>query len=442
MIDQVLIHIKSGRGGDGAISGRHEKFIPRGGPDGGDGGKGGSVILRGDSNENTLLRFRYKRVYEAGYGGNGSSVKKHGSDGRDVIILVPVGTQIWDEEDILLGDVTENGQEFVAAMGGKGGYGNVKYASSTNQFPVIAQSGEEGIERDLRLELKLIADVGIIGAPNAGKSSLITYLTAATPKIADYPFTTLEPVLGVVEHRAIDFVMVDIPGIVEGANQGIGLGHEFLRHVERTKVLIHLIDGSGEDPSGEFRKITEELRLFDEGLVLKPVLLAINKIDLEEVRVLLDDILESMGDKKSKFHVISAVTGEGVGDLMDEVVQTLGSSELEKSRSFTPLLKHKEHINPSLISQPVVDVSSIENIPVLRPVPRMRGVSVHIEDDVFIVESPGGGRIADRIDYEDWMARMQFYKHLQKTGVVKALEEAGIQQGDTVRIGAVEWDWD
>ena len=442
MIDQVLIHIKSGRGGDGAISGRHEKFVPRGGPDGGDGGKGGSVILRGDSNENTLLRFRYKRVYEAGYGGNGSSVKKHGSDGRDVIILVPVGTQIWDEEDILLGDVTENGQEFVAAMGGKGGYGNVKYASSTNQFPVIAQSGEEGIERDLRLELKLIADVGIIGAPNAGKSSLITYLTAATPKIADYPFTTLAPVLGVVEHRAIDFVMVDIPGIVEGANQGIGLGHEFLRHVERTKVLIHLVDGSGEDPSGEFRKITEELRLFDEGLVLKPVLLAINKIDLEEVRVLLDDILESMGDKKSKFHVISAVTGEGVRDLMDEVVQTLGSSELEKSRSFTPLLKPKEYINPSLISQPVVDVSSIENIPVLRPVPRMRGVSVHIEDDVFIVESPGVGRIADRIDYEDWMARMQFYKHLQKTGVVKALEEAGIQQGDTVRIGAVEWDWD
>ena len=442
MIDQVLIHIKSGRGGDGAISGRHEKFVPRGGPDGGDGGKGGSVILRGDSNENTLLRFRYKRVYEAGYGGNGSSVKKHGSDGRDVIILVPVGTQIWDEEDILLGDVTENGQEFVAAVGGKGGYGNVKYASSTNQFPVIAQSGEEGIERDIRLELKLIADVGIIGAPNAGKSSLITYLTAATPKIADYPFTTLEPVLGVVEHRAIDFVMVDIPGIVEGANQGIGLGHEFLRHVERTKVLIHLIDGSGEDPSGEFRKITEELRLFDEGLVLKPVLLAINKVDLEEVRVLLDDILESMGDKKLGFHVISAVTGEGVGDLMDEVVQILGSSELEKSRSFPPLSKHKEHINPSLISQPVVDVSSIENIPVLRPVPRTRGVSVHVEDDVFIVESPGVGRIADRIDYEDWMARMQFYKHLQKTGVVKALEEAGIQQGDTVRIGAVEWDWD
>ena len=203
--------------------------------------------------------------------------------------------------------------------------------------------------------------------------------------------------LGVVEHRAIDFVMVDIPGIVEGANQGIGLGHEFLRHVERTKVLIHLVDGSGEDPSGEFQKITEELRLFDEGLVLKPVLLALNKIDLEEVRILQDDILESMGDKKLAFHVISAVTGEGVADLMDEVVQILGFSELEKSRSFRPLSKREEHTNPSLISQPVVDVSNIENIPVLRPVPRTRGVSVYVEDDVFVVESPGVGRIADRI---------------------------------------------
>ncbi|MEC8891180.1 MAG: GTPase ObgE [Chloroflexota bacterium] len=442
MIDQVLIHIKSGQGGDGAISGRHEKFVPRGGPEGGAGRKGGSVIFMGDSNENTLLRFRYKRVYAAGNGGNGASAKKHGSDGRDVIIKVPVGTQIWGEEDLLIGDITENGQELIAAIGGSGGYGNVKYASSTNQFPVIAQSGEEGVQRAIRLELKLIADVGIIGAPNAGKSSLITYLTAATPKIADYPFTTLEPVLGVVEHRAIDFVMVDIPGIIEGANQGIGLGHEFLRHVERTKVLIHLVDGSGEDPSGEFRKITEELRLFDEGLVLKPVLFAINKIDLDEVRILLDDILESMGDKRFRFHVISAVTGEGVGDMMDAVVQILVSSELDKSRSFPPLSQRAEHVKPSTISQPVVDVSSIDNIPVLRPVPRQRGVAVHVENDVFVVESPGVGRIADRIDYEDWMARMQFYKHLQKTGVVKALEEAGIQHGDTVRIGAVEWDWD
>ncbi len=423
MIDSVVIQITSGNGGDGAISGRHEKFVPRGGPDGGDGGRGGNIIIVGDHNENTLIDFRYQRNFSAGNGENGAKAKKHGKDGDDVVIKVPVGTQIINERGSLVADILTSGEEYMAAPGGRGGYGNVKYSSSTSQYPVIAQAGEEGLKASLRLELKLIADVGIIGVPNAGKSSLITFLTAARPKIANYPFTTIDPVLGIVEHRDKDFVMVDIPGLIEGAHEGIGLGHEFLRHIERTRVLIHLVDGTSEDPSGDFHKINKELALFDEGLIGKPQILAINKVDLDEVSVLAEDLRDSMGEDAWKFHLISAVSGEGVGSMMDEVVQVLTEQ-------------------PSSISSEFSVDSQETSIPVLRPEPRRRGVSIYQEDGVYVVQAPGVERIAQRIDYEDWLARMQFYKHMQKTGVVKALEDAGISEGDTVRIGTVEWEWD
>ena len=261
MIDQISINIKSGNGGQGAISGRHEKFIPRGGPDGGDGGDGGSVYFISDENERTLLAFRYKKNFKAENGGNGAGAKKHGANGKDIFIKVPLGTQIYDESDFLLVDMVEQNQKVQVLPGGKGGNGNVKYSSSTNQYPVIAQSGEEGEELNVRLDLKLLGDVGLVGAPNAGKSSLISFLTAATPKIANYPFTTLEPVLGVVEHRDKDFVLVDIPGLIEGAHKGVGLGHEFLRHVERTKILIHIIDGTENNPRENFDKINKELNI-------------------------------------------------------------------------------------------------------------------------------------------------------------------------------------
>jgi len=423
MIDSVVIQITSGNGGDGAISGRHEKFVPRGGPDGGDGGRGGNIIIVGDHNENTLIDFRYQRNFSAGNGENGAKAKKHGKDGDDVVIKVPVGTQIINERGSVVADILTSGEEYMAAPGGRGGYGNVKYSSSTSQYPVIAQAGEEGLKASLRLELKLIADVGIIGVPNAGKSSLITFLTAARPKIANYPFTTIDPVLGIVEHRDKDFVMVDIPGLIEGAHEGIGLGHEFLRHIERTRVLIHLVDGTSEDPSGDFHKINKELALFDEGLIGKPQILAINKVDLDEVSVLAEDLRDSMGEDAWKFHLISAVSGEGVGSMMDEVVQVLTEQ-------------------PSSISSEFSVDSQETSIPVLRPEPRRRGVSIYQEDGVYVVQAPGVERIAQRIDYEDWLARMQFYKHMQKTGVVKALEDAGISEGDTVRIGTVEWEWD
>ena len=423
MIDSVLIQITSGSGGDGAISGRHEKFVPRGGPDGGDGGRGGNVIIVGDHNENTLINFRYEKNFSASNGENGSKAKKHGKDGDDVVIRVPVGTQIINETGSVVADILNSGEEYMAAPGGRGGYGNVKYSSSTSQYPVIAQAGEEGLKTSLRLELKLIADVGIIGVPNAGKSSLITFLTAARPKIANYPFTTIDPVLGIVEHRDKDFVMVDIPGLIEGAHEGIGLGHEFLRHIERTRVLIHLVDGTSENPSEDFHKINKELALFNEALIGKPQILAINKVDLDEVSVLAEDIRDSMGEDAWKFHIISAVAGEGGGSMMYEVVQVLSDQ-------------------PSVIPPNLsVDLQETD-IPVIRPEPRRRGVSIYQEDGVYVVQAPGVERIAQRIDYEDWLARMQFYKHMQKTGVVKALEDAGISEGDTVRIGDIEWEWD
>ena len=423
MIDSVLIQITSGSGGDGAISGRHEKFVPRGGPDGGDGGRGGNVIIVGDHNENTLINFRYEKNFSASNGENGSKAKKHGKDGDDVVIRVPVGTQIINETGSVVADILNSGEEYMAAPGGRGGYGNVKYSSSTSQYPVIAQAGEEGLKTSLRLELKLIADVGIIGVPNAGKSSLITFLTAARPKIANYPFTTIDPVLGIVEHRDKDFVMVDIPGLIEGAHEGIGLGHEFLRHIERTRVLIHLVDGTSENPSEDFHKINKELALFNEALIGKPQILAINKVDLDEVSVLAEDIRDSMGEDAWKFHIISAVSGEGVGSMMDEVVQVLSDQ-------------------PSVIPPNLSGDLQETDIPVIRPEPRRRGVSIYQEDGVYVVQAPGVERIAQRIDYEDWLARMQFYKHMQKTGVVKALEDAGISEGDTVRIGDIEWEWD
>tara|TARA_Y100001934_G_scaffold177470_1_gene210219 strand:- start:91 stop:1368 length:1278 start_codon:yes stop_codon:yes gene_type:complete len=425
MIDQVYINIKSGNGGNGAISGRHEKFVPRGGPDGGDGGDGGDVIFRGDTNINTLIGFRYKKIFKAENGSNGASAKKHGKNGKNIYIDVPVGTQISNENNEIIADITEHNQEQIILFGGQGGYGNVKYTSSTNQFPVIAQNGEQGLEMDVKLELKVLADVGIIGAPNAGKSSLISFLTAAKPKIANYPFTTLEPVLGILDYRDVDMVIVDIPGLIEGAHEGIGLGHDFLRHIERCKVLIHLVDATEENPKKVFQNINTELELFSNEIKNKPQIIVFNKIDLDDQsQILRNDIVANMKSITNEIYFISAISGEGISEMMDQVIMTFENFKLTQ---------HYEVDNTNI---------SDENIPVFQPLPKRRGVSVYIEEEVYVVDSPGVERIATRIDYEDWMARMQFYKHLKTTGVVKALEDAGIKSGDTVRIGEVEWDWD
>ncbi len=427
MIDRVTINIRSGSGGNGAISGRREKYVPKGGPDGGDGGRGGSVYLQADENVNTLLAYRYRRHFAAGDGRRGEGQLRHGRDGSEVVLPIPVGTQVWVEDSSgsrLVADLDESGGRCLAAEGGRGGAGNAHYATPTNRFPLLAQAGEPGEELTLRLELKLLADVGIVGAPNAGKSSLLSVISAAKPKIADYPFTTIEPVLGVVEHRAETFVAVDIPGLIEGAHQGTGLGHEFLRHIERTRVLVHLVDGSLDDPVAQYLETRGELSRYDGRMDCKPQLVAVTKLDLTDVSVLRDEISEVfrvvLDGSEPMF--ISAVSHEGVDQLLDRILLMLRGSE-----------------ETSGASRPVVEV----DVPVLRPVPERRQPSVFLgSDGVFVVDWPAAERMAPMVDVENWGARMQFYNRLERSGVISALEEAGVQPDDVVRIGDVEWRWE
>ncbi|MGC8718840.1 MAG: GTPase ObgE [Thermodesulforhabdaceae bacterium] len=328
-IDEALIHVKAGDGGNGCISFRREKYVPKGGPDGGDGGKGGDVYLVATSSKHTLLDFHYRRVFKAGRGQHGRGKNQHGRSGNDIYIPVPVGTVVKDAiTGEVLADLVEDGQKWLAARGGRGGRGNARFATSTNQAPRFAEEGEKGEERDLKLELKLLADVGIVGFPNAGKSTLISVISEAKPKIADYPFTTLTPQLGVV---SVDsdrtFVVADIPGLIEGAHKGAGLGIQFLKHIERTRVIIHLIDISSIDPSDPlkpYRAIREELRNFNPLLLEKPEVVALNKIDLMGDRKEIDKLLDIY--KKNldlPVFAISALTRKGVPDLIRKVAQLL-----------------------------------------------------------------------------------------------------------------------
>ena len=285
-IDEVLIKVRSGKGGDGVVHFRREKYEPRGGPDGGDGGKGGDVILKVSAILNTLSDQRHRTIYKAENGANGRKQNMTGRSAEDLIILVPPGTLVYDsEKNELLGDLTEDGQELIVVKGGRGGRGNARFTTSRHQAPRHAEKGEPVTEKTLRLELKLIADVGIIGVPNAGKSTFLSVVTNATPKIASYPFTTLEPNLGVAElDDETNLVLADIPGLIEGAHLGVGLGHDFLRHIQRTRVLIHVLDGLAEDPLSDFEQINSELALFDPGLSKKPQIIAFNKIDVDMIR--------------------------------------------------------------------------------------------------------------------------------------------------------------
>ncbi len=419
MIDKAFIDINSGNGGDGVVSGRREKYVPRGGPDGGDGGDGGDVYLRADPNLNTLAGFRYKRKFTAGHGGNGAGARKHGKRGEDVVVTVPVGTQVWAEggEARMVADVDSEGQRVLVAGGGRGGRGNTHFVTSRNRFPRLAEAGERGEVLRLRLELKLLADVGIVGAPNAGKSSLLAAATRARPRVADYPFTTLEPSLGVVERRRESFVLVDIPGIIDGAHMGAGLGHEFLRHVERTRLLVHLLDGSLEDAVSEWRLVNDEIRQYDERLAHKPQILAVNKVDLPEARDRLQALAEEFGSLGVEVWPVSAATGEGVEDLMDAALRALAEAR-----------------------PPAHD--DTDELPVLRPQPRRPSVRVSRDGEDFVVHAPAAVRIAQVLNEDDWHARAQFYAYLNRVGAIRALEAAGVAPGDTVRIGKLEWEWE
>lgn len=332
-IDQMEIHVKAGDGGSGAVSFRREKYVPRGGPDGGEGGRGGSVIIKADKNVKTLVDFYYRPHYKAGKGGHGQGNNCSGKSGEDIVMLAPLGTMVYNSETgDLLCDLIEKDQEFLIARGGRGGKGNAHFATSTRQAPRFAQKGEPGEEYKIRLDLKFIADVGIIGLPNAGKSTLLSRISKAKPKIANYPFTTLFPNLGVVDlGDGFSFVVADMPGLIDGAASGEGLGDKFLRHIQRAKILIHLIDLSNEEEGRDFQSdyetIIHELGLFDPALLKKKQIMVGNKIDMPKAKEVLPEAEKFFKRKKIHFLTISGISGEGLKDLIKEVVKVLKKNE-------------------------------------------------------------------------------------------------------------------
>ncbi len=418
MFDITEIKVIAGKGGNGAITFRREKFVPFGGPDGGDGGKGGDVILQVDPSIMNLWGFKKKGLYRAENGGSGAAQKKHGKNGNTLILKVPEGTVVYEKSksglDDLLGDLEKEGEQVVVAKGGKGGLGNVHFASSTNQTPRLAQAGEFGEEKVITLELKLIADVGIIGYPNVGKSSLLALATAARPQIANYPFTTREPIVGVVGVEFDNFVLAEIPGLIDGAHLGRGLGHDFLRHSMRTRYLIHLIDGTTDSPLDNMIKVNNELSLFDSKLARKPQVVVINKIDLPDVRDKKNEIKTAFWEAGINVHFISAVTGEGISELMQTVMSMLKESEIQTKE---PAPK------------------------VFRPQPRRRQVMISQQGDVFVVNEPELERIVARVDMTDPTVKGQVRGHMTRLHIDKALEKAGIRRGNIIRCGTTEWEW-
>jgi len=413
--DEAKIHVKAGDGGNGCVSFRREKYIPFGGPNGGIGGKGGDVYLVVDSHLNTLINFKKRSHFKAQRGGHGRGKNQTGKQGEDLTIAVPPGTVAYDADTgQLLADLVQPGQQALVAPGGRGGRGNAAFATPTNQAPRLAEKGEPGQERWLRLELKLIADVGIVGVPNAGKSTLLAAVSAARPKIADYPFTTLEPNLGVVTVDDRDFVLADIPGLIEGAHAGAGLGHQFLRHVERTRLLIHLLDGASADPLGDFEKINEELALFDSQLARKPQVVVLNKMDLPQTQKSWPRIRREMKKLGLEAMSISAVTGWGVPALLRRVVDLLDSLPRKEPVSEEAKVFRLEEEEPFSIAQ---------------------------EEDGWRVRGPEIQRVVAMTNWAYDEAVMRFQRILEAMGISAALEKAGIEEGDTVHIGDIELEW-
>lgn len=417
-VDKAQISIKGGNGGNGLVSFRREKYIPDGGPDGGDGGRGGSIIFKADKNLTTLTDFRYKRSYSAQNGGDGKARNCSGKNGENLYIRVPVGTVIRDAaSDKIMADLSEDGQEFIAAKGGNGGWGNIHFATPTRQAPKFAKNGIRGEERDVVLELKLIADVGLAGFPNVGKSTLLSRVSDARPKIANYHFTTLEPNLGVVDAgEGKSFVMADIPGLIEGAHEGIGLGHEFLRHIERTRLIIHVVDVSGTEgrsPAEDFEKINEELRLYSERLADTPQIVAANKIDIIDDNSLLESFRSYIEEKGLKLFEISAATGKGVRQLISYAASML------------------ETLDPVTVYESEYEEEYIEEAP----------FEITREGDVFTVTGPLVERLFGSVNFDDDESMGYFERTLRRMGVIDALREKGASEGSTVRMNETEFDF-
>ena len=420
--DEAKVYVKGGDGGDGVVAFRREKYVPHGGPSGGDGGDGGDVVFYVDTHRSTLYHFSKRTHFKADRGQHGRGSNQRGASGDDVRVAVPPGTMVYDAETAeLLGDLTEPGETLTVAHGGRGGRGNAGFASSTDQAPRVAEHGEPGEERWVRLELKVLADVGLVGMPNAGKSTLLAATTAARPKIAAYPFTTLQPNLGVVALDAeTEFVMADIPGLIEGASQGKGLGHEFLRHIERTRVLIHLLDGLSDDPMEDFYAINAELEAFSEDLAEKPQLVAFNKIDMPQAAAHWPEVKEVLEDEGYPVMAISALTRENTRELLYRAHAMLAEIP-------------EEEIEP-------------EQLPVFR-----------LEDDErraagrFTIERVEDGWRVSGVDVERLVAMtvwnldesvQRFQRQLRGMGVTEALREVGVEPGDTVTIGDTDLVWE
>ena len=419
-VDQAKIKLKAGNGGNGLVSFRREKYVAAGGPDGGDGGRGGSIIFKTVTHFSTLSDFRYKNIYHAPNGEDGKSGKRSGKDGENLIIEVPEGTVIRDAESgRIIADMTPPCTEFVALKGGNGGWGNTHFATPTRQAPKFARNGQKGKETEVLLELKLLADVGLAGFPNVGKSTLLSVVSEARPKVANYHFTTLEPNLGVVNMgEGRSFVMADIPGLIEGAHEGIGLGHEFLRHIERTRLLIHMVDVSGiegRNPILDFETINREIALYNEELSKRPMIVAANKVDIMTAPEAYEAFKAYIKEKGYTLFEISAATRHGVRELMEYTASRL--AELPPIPIFEP--------------EEVPEIEMEEEIP----------FEIIKEGDLYIVEGPWIERMTGSVNFEDYESLQYFQRVLRKGGVIDALIEAGVKEGDPVMIGELEFDF-
>jgi GTP-binding protein len=420
-VDKVRIFVQAGHGGNGCMSFRREKYIAAGGPDGGDGGHGGSVVLRVDTGMTTLMDFRYKRKYSAEPGGNGSGSNMTGRNGQDLIISVPLGTVIRDAETSeVIHDMSDQ-EDFVLAKGGRGGWGNQHFATPTRQAPRFAKAGLPGESHDVLLELKLLADVGLVGFPNVGKSTLLSVVSGAHPKIANYHFTTLFPNLGVVYlGEGESFVMADIPGIIEGASEGVGLGHDFLRHIDRCRLIVHVVDVSGcegRDPVEDFITINQELRQYSPELADRPMIVAANKVDILQEEDNLTRLREYTDSLGLPLYEMSAATHRGTKELMRVVYDKL--QELPPITVYEP-----EYVKPLAEAGDAAELT------------------IEQQDDLWLVSAPWMERLIADINFDDYESRMYFDRQLRKCGLFERLEELGIQKGDTVSIYDIEFDYE
>lgn len=424
-VDRAKIEIASGKGGNGAVSFRREPFVPEGGPDGGDGGKGGDIIIKADKNLRTLMDFKYKRKYEAENGQDGMRKKRFGKDGKDLIIKVPKGTVVIDcDSGKIMKDLLEDGDFIVAAKGGRGGKGNTHFKNSVRQAPNFAESGTAAKERTVILELKMIADVGLVGFPNVGKSSLLAVSTSAKPRIENYHFTTIDPNLGVVKLHDTAFVMADIAGIIEGAHRGLGLGLKFLKHIERTKVLIHVVDvagSEGRNPIEDFDKINNELNQYSKAVAKKPMIVAANKIDLidekgEEYKA----FKEYVEGKGYKVFPMSAPINYGVSEILNEAL-----SELKKVEELPPEEPEAEYFDFELDDRD----------------PEYKNVEVSMADGAYVVTGKQLKKIFDSTNFNDFGSLRYLYKYMEKKGAIDKMIEMGMEEGDTIRVFDYEFEY-